>query len=439
MAEGCGSGRRVGRRPLTLVAVAALATGMAGPALALDPTLPKQDFGVTGDWGGARTRLKDAGWTLQAGETVEGAGNVRGGSRHMAVGASQFSVGVTGDLGKLAGLPHAWLQATITHRDGNTLGPKAGLDPAMQFIEVFGRGNRWRLTQFFYEQQFAAERVDLKLGRVNPGADFDAFACDFENLTFCGAPPGNLLDYWYNAPVGQWGARLRVAVGPSGYVEAGAYQVNPRNLHHGFDLSFGGADGGLYPFEAGWAPKLGAAHLPGAWRIGGWYSDVRGSDVLLDAGGLPTRVTGDAPRRRNGRYGGYLSIEQQVSGTAKGPGLSLFLNATQADRRTTEKDRQIALGATYAGLISARPKDELALAVGWTHYNGRLADNEALGLAAGTSDQPVQGTETVGELDYRFALAQGLTVTPNVQWVHRVGGVHGRDATVLGVKAVLGL
>jgi porin len=420
-------------------APAALSLLLAGQAHALDPTLPKQDFGVTKDWGGRRTRLRDQGWTFQGQGVWEGAGNVRGGARHVATGASQVLLGVTADLDKLAGVPHAWLQATFTDRAGSDLAGDAGLDPAMQFIEVHGRGDRWRLSEFFYEQQFAGQRVDLKLGRVNPGEDFDAFGCDFENLTFCGSQPGNLVDYWYNGPVSQWGGRLKVAVGKSGYVQAGAYQVNPRNLDHGFDLSFGGGKGVLVPFEAGWSPKLGAAQLPGTWLVGGWYSDVEGSDVLLDGAGRPWLVSGAAPRQRNARYGGYLSIEQQVSGAPKGRGLSLFVNATQADRRTTQKDRQIALGAEYQGLFGARPKDQLALAVGWTHYSDRFGRNQALALAAGVSAQPVQGTETVGELDYRFKPVQGLTLTPNLQLVHDVGGVHGRNATVLGLKAVLGL
>src|SRR5690606_34051018 len=146
---------------------------------------------------------------------------------------------------------------------------------------------------------------------VNPGSDFDAFACDFENLTFCGSAPGNLAgDYWFNAPVSQWGARAKLTFGDdAGYVEAGAYEVNPRNLHDGFTLSFAGGEGALFPVEAAWTPKLGAAGLPGTYLVGAWYSTADADDVLLAADGAPLPLSEAPALRRPNSYGAYLSFE----------------------------------------------------------------------------------------------------------------------------------
>jgi porin len=402
----------------------------AGP---LKPDLPDATPGVTGDWGGMRTRLRERGWAFQAGGTYEAGDVLHGGSRDEAAGAAEIGFGATADLAKLLGGPTAWVQVTVTDRMGNDLGPKVGLKPAMPFIEVHGRGDKWRLTDLFYEQQFAGGRADVKLGRVTVGEDFDDLPCEFQNLTFCGSQPGNLVgDYWFNHPVSQWGGRLKVAVSGSVYLAAGAYQVNPRNLAHGFDLSFGGGKGVLTPAELSWSPKLGAAGLPGTWRIGGWYSSANGPDVLQ---AIPLQPS----RRWGSRYGGYFSIQQQVTGKAKGAGLSLFANATLADRHTALTDRQVALGASYKGLLPGRAADTLALALGWTRYNDRVAGPEAQAFAAGLSLQRPQHTETAAELDYRFVPLHGLTLTPNLQVVHDVAGVRGRNATVLGVRAVLSL
>jgi porin len=408
-------------------------------AQGLKPSLTDQAFGLTGDWDGDRTRLKDQGWTVQAGGTYELAGNPAGGRRKLSAGAGELHLGATADLQTLWGVPNAWLQVTLTRRFGTNFAPSAGLFPAMQLLEVYGRGDIWRLTDFWYEQQFAGGAVDLKLGRANPGEDFDAFPCDFQNLTFCGSVPGNIVgDYWFNHPISQWGGRLK-AGNAQAYVEGGVYQVNPRNLAHGFDLSLGGGKGVLTPIEAGWSPKLGQAGLPGTWVVGGWWSSAKGEDVLRDAQGGIWRLTGAPPRQWDSRYGGYVSIQQQLTGTPKGTGLSVFANAAQADRRTALLDRQLALGVSYKGLIPSRAKDELALAVGWTHYNSRIPDAQALALARGLSSQAPQHTETAAELDYRFAPGKGVTLTPNLQVVHDVGGVRGKDATVVGLKAVLSL
>src|SRR6202012_4156681 len=114
-------------------------------------------------------------------------------------------------------------------------------------------------------------------GRSPPNNDFAAFSCEFQNLSFCSAAPGNFVtDTWFNWPIGQWSARLRVD-GRNAYVQAGAYVINPRDLEERVTLGYlNGATGVLYPFEIGWSPAI-AGHV-GTYKIGGWYStaDISG-------------------------------------------------------------------------------------------------------------------------------------------------------------------
>jgi porin len=409
------------RAALFAAAGLALAAACVRPALAaVEDEEPADDsYGVTGDWGGLRDRLKDDGWTFQLREKWEGADLLSGG-RHLAVGAGETRLGAVADLGKLFGLQGGKVQITLTDRYGNSLGPSAGVDPLMPYIEVHGRGDIWRLTQFSYAQDLPGG-FNLKLGRVNPGTDFDAFSCDFENLSFCGSVPGNLVgDYWYNWPVSVWGARLKWK-GDRAYAEAGAYQVNPDNLAHGFELGFSGGKGVLVPVEVGWTPKLGAAGLPGSYVVGGWWSDVSAPDLRSGRGA------------HRGRHGLYLSAGQQFTGQPKGKGLSLFVNFTQADRRTSRIDRQFAIGAAYRGLVPGRDKDEIALAFAQTH----LSDGAREAARLSTPASPLAGNEYATELDYRLKAFGGLTLTPNLQYVKNPGGEAGRHATVLGLKTVL--
>jgi len=116
------------------------------------------------------------------------------------------------------------------------------------------------------------------------GEDFSSFSCTFMNLTFCGSQPGNLVgDYWYNWPVSQWMARLKVSHGDL-YAQTAVYQVNPRNLKKDFFGHTKGGTGVLVPGEIGWSPRIGSRELIGSYKVGGWYTNVDADDVFLDAG-----------------------------------------------------------------------------------------------------------------------------------------------------------
>jgi len=292
-----------------------------------------------------------------------------------------------------------------------------------------------RLTRFWYEQRFGKAR--LKLGRSNVGEDFAVFSCDFMNLTFCGAQPGNLVgDYWFNWPVSQWMGRLRVDLG-NGYVQAGAYEVNPRNLQNKLALGyFAGATGALLPVEAVWKPHL--RGLPGTYRIGAWYDTSRGDDVVLDRTGGIAAQSGIAPLQHDGRYGAWAVARQQVTGTADASGtltgLTLFVRVTQADSRTARIDNQVTLGLFYEGLRILAHDDVLGLAVGRTHVNDRIGEGEA------ATARPVEGSEYATELFYSFHPVAGIVMRPNVQYIIHPGGRDdARDVVVLGLKTSINL
>jgi len=232
------------------------------------------------------------------------------------------------------------------------------------------------------------------------------------------------------------------------YLQAGAYQINPTNLTNGFSFDFSGGEGALIPIEIGWKPTL-LSDFPGDYKIGGWYSTMHGADIYYDLHGDPLAVTGLPAQQDKGRSGFYVSLRQQVIGEAPskdappntdGKGLTLFLNYTLADKKTSTLDRQFAIGAAYKGAIVTRPDDEIALAFGETHVNDRTARGETLQNLAGLPFEPVQHSEYVTELDYRAQIAQGAEFSPNLQYITDPGGMGARDdIVVLGLKATLTL
>src|SRR5215471_20142554 len=200
-----------------------------------DDVSPNQ--GVTGDWGGLRTKLYKDGVDFQLGFVTEAAYNAAGGDSHLLRNADQFAFGTTLDMDKLVGLKGGKFQITITDRNGQNLSADANLGTLMQVQEIYGRGNTFRWTQFWYEQAFFDGVFDIKAGRLGVGEDFMSFSCYFQNLSFCGSLPGNIVSTWYNWPVSQWAARVRFNFTNDMYAQIGAYAINPNNLANSNALS----------------------------------------------------------------------------------------------------------------------------------------------------------------------------------------------------------
>ncbi|WP_288937158.1 carbohydrate porin [uncultured Sphingomonas sp.] len=409
------------------------------PSALIGDTQSSPPPGLIGDWQEIRTRLGRRGIGLSARYASESGYNVAGGERQLFRETGQFDVGALLDLEKLAGLKGGAFQATVTWRRGSNLTADAGINALQQVQEIYGRGQTVRMTQLWYEQKLGPS-VEVKLGLTNPGEDFAVFSCHFMNLSFCGAQPGNLAgDYWHNWPVSQWGARVRIDLPRGVYVQGGAYQINPRNLDpHFFVAHVQGATGTLIPIETGWSHGGDDGHV-GSYKIGGWIGTAAGDDVLLDLNRNVAVVTGLAPLRHDSRYGVYFTMQQQLTGRSKDgkalTGLSMFANVTQADRKTSVTDNQVAVGLFYKGLVPWIPGDVLGFGLARTNVNGRAA----------AADRAVPGTavrdaEYAAEVYYAIHPTDWLELRPNLQYIHQPGGIRtAADVGVVGMKAAITL
>ncbi|AYJ84789.1 carbohydrate porin (plasmid) [Sphingomonas paeninsulae] len=248
----------------------------------------------------------------------------------------------------------------------------------------------------------------------------------------CGQPRG---DYWYNWPISNWGARLRVK-NDRFYAMIGAYEINPRNLDHEFTIGyFHGATGVMVPVEVGYTPRFGTSRLPGSYKFGGWYNSANADDLYYDINYQPPAVTGLAPLQKNGRYGAYIQFQQQLTGTTEdgptGPktkqGMTAFLNVTQTDRATQVTDNQIAGGVFYTGLFKSRPQDDMGIAIARTNVNARSTRDIVPG-----AERP--NAEYAAEINYGVHLTDWLVLKPNIQYIIDPGGyAHATDVVVLGM------
>ena len=400
---------------------------------------------LTLDWDGFRDALREEGIDFRIGYVSETATNPQGGEREGWAYTDQWTFMGKLDLDQLVGFHHARFQIAITDRNGHSLSADQNLDNLQQVQEVYGRGQTWRVTQFWYDQQYLNDRLDWKIGRITDGEDFAAFSCQFMNLTFCGAPPGNIAgSYWYNWPVSQWATRVKVSLPGSVYAQVGAFEVNPSYLQTRYALNLSdppGATGVLAPVEFGWLPRFGHG-LEGSYKIGGWYNSSKAVDVVKNTNGQPWAIDGGQPLLHNGQYGMYINLLQRVIATteAGGQGLRVFLNATFADRQTSTIDNQVAVGLFYTGPLRQRPTDELGFAVGSTHVNARVAALERLENAAGLGPVAVQSSEYTSELYYNFNAMPWLDLRPNLQYVYQPGGTARNAADlIVGLKLAVNL
>uniref|UniRef100_UPI003FD8D8FC carbohydrate porin n=1 Tax=Pseudomonas sp. TaxID=306 RepID=UPI003FD8D8FC len=338
---------------------------IAVPASAADPS---SQWG-TGDWGGLRSELLEQGVDVIVGYVGEGATNVHGGYNHdrTARYTAQWALGTHLDLQKLLGWNDAEFQLLVTERNGNNLSNERVSDPRAPQLssvqEVWGRGQTWRLTQMWYRQKFFDSALDLKLGRLGVNEDFASFPCDFQSLSFCSAPIGNVAgDVWYSGPVSQWGGRVRYNLNEQWAVQVGAYEQNPSYLStgNGFKLSGSGTKGALVPVEVIWKPTVGQQALPGEYRLGYYHSSAAANDVYEDINGAPQALTGQAPKSRSSKHGAWIMGQQQLTahhGDAS-RGLSVFASLTVHDKATSSIESFQNIGAVYKGPFDARPKDD---------------------------------------------------------------------------------
>lgn len=420
--------------PLSKAVSASLATFiLAISAAHADDAFSSESQWMFGDWNGKRTELQQKGYDFNFGyggqfATLLDSSKID--SNHGAEYSDQIVLGAHLDLEKIAGWKDTEAQINITKRMGDSLSRTSdaldGHQTAAQ--EVWGRGQTWRLTDFWIKKKFFDQKLDIKVGRMGEGEDFNSFECNFSNLSLCGSQIGDYVgDQWYNWPVSVWAARFKYNWTPEFYTQVGVYEYNPENIDNrgkGFNMSFDGGKGVILPVEAVWQPKFGASKLPGEYRLGYYYSTANVKQVVDES-------------KRGNKQGGWLVANQQFT-THHGDvnrGLSAFMNLAFMDSKTNAVTDMQNIGLRYVGMMDARPKDDIAIGVSRI----KVGDNVNLHNDSIQYVDPLgrgyQSDEINVELYYGIHFANWLTVRPNIQYVNHVGGYrNGNDAWVGGIK-----
>lgn len=409
------------------------------PAGAPEPP-PSREGGSFGAWNAWKADLEERGIQFALGYRSEDLAAISGAENSDLVHAGQIALTSRFDMERLVGWRGASITASLAYRDGDNINDKAGVGALLGPQEIYGRGHYLRLTQFWLDQALFDDRLELRLGRLAPGEDFQATECSFVNLSFCANQPGNFVaDYWFNWPISQWGATAQLNLDATRYVKVGAYQVNQRNLRGGFlsVLSPKGGTGVLAPFEFGWTPATADGRI-GEYKIGGWYSSADREDVYDDINGDPASASGLPFRQRDGAHGAFVSAVQQLTrgdGSSEKSGLRAVFKASVADRATSTVDRTIATTFVYTGPFAGRPYDDAGLAIAFNHLNDRVADYRRERLELGHGGPLPGNIERTIEAYYSLRFGSIVMLRPGLQWIHNPGGIASRsDVVIVGMR-----
>jgi len=424
--------RRRDGSPRFAAAVLALLLVSAAPAQDLHKWVNEER--LTGDWGGARTKLEQSGVKITFQYFTNLAGNPVGGRAQGFTYTDSLNLEIELDLEKLVAWKGGMFRMTFTDRDGSSL-TKNYIGNIFTVQQIYGPTETYRLTEMTVEQSFDGDVWNLRGGRY-PAAEFatSSLYCIFMNNGFCGYPGGvaqNLNMPYF--PVPSWAGRVRWKPRPELLVQVGGFEVNPTLADtHGFDWSTSGSTGTAVVGELWYVRGDGAPGLPGHYKLGGWYQSI---DAAAAGERAPVRgVAGLAafPRRiaaaGSEKGGVYFLADQNLvagrpgTGTDGAPsGLSVLGGASWGQGPTTTNDFAAFGGVVANGMIACRPFDTQGFALTWANFTA-----------------PGETYEMVLEWNYGIEVTKWFTFQPDFQWIVRPGAKGELpNAFVIGAQAVL--
>mgnify|MGYP001197131273 FL=1 len=387
----------------------------------------------TGDWAGWRPRLEDQGIEFHGNWKSSFYGIVSGGALSPR-GAfdEEIHLGLTVDMGRLAGIGGLTLTGAVRYRDGRGPNAYAGASPTFA-PSRYQSGQNWRLMPFFFTymtpELFGIRHLLTLSGGWQNAYTFFADQPDSKLFTnnAIGTTKGigGNNGFPWGSSYAAWGGYLKVRPVEWFYAMGGLYLAVPeasaRNNHGLFFAGYGPdpSRNGLYFLaETGVTPRL--RGLPGKLAFGTLYWGLENEGF------------------HGGRYDQKLTFYWQVDQTlyreagqseSGRQGLSAFAFFNFAPAYDNPLPFYFHTGLVYCGLLPGRDGDQLGLAFGQGVYSHAKFRAEA-----DRGETVHQTFEGVLEATYRFQVTRFAYVQPFWQYLIRPGGTgQTANAGILGL------
>jgi porin len=394
----------------------------------------KADY-LTGNWGGFRDDLKNAGISLTPTYIGEVLGNPSGGARQGIISDGLFNMGLDLDLDKMT---HGALDDMTVHANAFYI---YGKSLSASYVGDFSGAsniaayNTLCLQELWLQKSFWEKRLSIKVGNMAVDNEFfqSSSAALFINgtfgaFTFIANNVPNAPVY----PIASPGVRIQLLPTSKFYVMAGVYGMdnksNPSvNNQNGTRFASASDSGMLVMSEMGYLLNQSPNDhgLQGAYRVGSFVHTANYNTFDSQA----QSANGTGPLESAGaNYGVYGVMDQQIYQQGA-EGISLFVRSGGAPSNTNFVDYYVEGGFNFTGFIPGRDNDVAGIAVARSHVSDQYSDSQVL------LGNPPSTAETVIEATYKVQVAPWWTIQPDMQYIVTPSGVEGsQNAFVLGVR-----
>ncbi len=374
---------------------------------------------LTGDWGGARSKLEDEGVTLSLEYVSTVFANTNGGlntSRAIEY-TGNTHLTLTLDTGALDWWDSGEFFIYAEERHGSGISERhvgdlftLNNDEERDFVQV---------SEYWWRQELNDEKMWFKIGKMDANADFLVveYGLEFTNSAFAVIPMVPVPTF----PDPALGVVIALEPTDTFYIMAGIFDQQSYGGTSGFDTAFHNRADTVTMLELAWMPefKIGEQSYPGTYRVGGWHTSGDEDVFQNDLGG---RLR---PRTHRGNSGMYLAFDQLIFKENDAPGdsqgVGIFFQFGWAPPEYNELSQYYGVGLQWIGALPTRDDDILGLAMGHATLSDRIQSLEQ------------RYDETVVELFYKAQLTPWLSIMPDLQYVVNPGG-GGPDAPVVGMR-----
>jgi porin len=433
-------GKAIRRGLWTLAAGLAIATGLSG-ARAEEKAKPpasiwEQDT-LTGDWGGARTSLKEkTGIDINLTYIGESLAVVSGGINRRASYEGRFQLDVDTDLGTLIGWKGASTHFTVfnIHNGGFNAIDNVGSIADPSNIDALATTRLF--TAWFQYGDPEKDRVSIRLGQLAGDDEFitSATAGGLINGTFgwAGILAANMTSGGPAYPLATPGIRVKVNPTEQFAIQAAVFSGDPAGRNCMDDPQVCNRYGTTFSFSGGalWMGELQFKRngdLPGIYKLGVWYATADFADQRygFDTFGNVVSLadpTVAGPLNHRGNWGVYAVADQKVAAIGKDGGVNVFIRGGISPSDRNLLNFYVDGGVGFTGLIPNRPKDVLTFGVAYARISPDAAGLDRDILFFNGPPYPIRDYEVVFEASYQWAIAPWWIVQPDLQYIVHPGG-----------------
>jgi porin len=355
---------------------------------------------LTGDWGGLRPRLSEAGYDFSARYLTGGWANTLGG-RQTGVRHDGFGdLGIDADLERIAGWRGgAFRVRWISYHGGKPSEDLVGQFAAQNLSGTETEASSFRFYTIFFEQSLFDDKLTVKVGQLAADDDFmlSRVGGELMNATFgdVSSLPDGISAPVY--PIAAPGLYLELRPTEELFARIGAYTGDigdDESSNWGFDWSFDHKDGAVFAGEVG------------------WRAPVAGRDTSVLAGAIGSTGRRDEEDSDRGLYGLYLIADHDLLTDARdSPVLAAFVRLGYGPQKNSSLQRWIMdAGLVKYGMFGRR-QDRAGLGFSYSRFTPDHVRDQRRAGANVTREQALI------ELSYQLRWTPWLTLRPSVQYI----------------------